>query len=200
MARPSPTPEFFSHPWGGAGAEKGAAAAWGGGRVGATPPDTAAPRGGGGEVLRPRPGPPADTRADLDREHLRLMVDQLLEKTGALEAQQQRIERMNRTLAMLSAINALIVRADDRQALLEEACRIAIDTGGFRLAAVGLSDGNRRLALAARAGEGNPERELERLRLGTQAMIWNDAESGSFVALPLIVADEPAGVLLLYAR
>src|SRR5207237_10669250 len=110
--------------------------------------------------------------------------------------QERGTQRMNRTLAMLSAINALIVRADDRQALLEEACRIAVDTGGFRLAAVGLSDGNRRLSLAARAGEGNPERELERLRLGTQAMIWNDAESGSFVALPLIVAEEPAGVLL----
>ena len=152
------------------------------------------------EVLSARPSAPAEARADLEREHLRLMVDQLLEKTGALEAQQQRIERMNRTLAMLSAINALIVRADDRQALLEEACRIAVDKGGFRLAAVGLADHSRRLALAARAGEGSPERELERLRLGTQAMIWNDAQSGSFVALPLIVAEEPVGVLLLYAR
>ena len=70
---------------------------------------------------------------------------QLLEKTTALEAQQRRIERMNRTLATLSAINALIVRADDSQALLEEACRIAVEKGGFRLAAVGLADRNRRL-------------------------------------------------------
>src|SRR5258706_151635 len=31
-------------------------------------------------------------------------------------------------------------------------------------------------------------------------MVWNDTQSGSFVALPLIVNDEPAGVLLLYAR
>ncbi|HYR36512.1 MAG TPA: EAL domain-containing protein, partial [Burkholderiales bacterium] len=152
------------------------------------------------EVLGARPAAPSPAGGDLDREHLRLMVDQLLEKTGALEAQQQRIERMNRTLATLSAINALIVRAYDRQALLDEACRIAVDKGGFRLAAVGLADGSRRLALAARAGEGNPERELERLNIGAQAMVWNDAESGSFVALPLIVNDEPAGVLLLYAR
>jgi len=147
-----------------------------------------------------RPAAPADATADLDREHLRLMVDQLLEKTSALEAQQKRVERLNRTLAMLSSINALIVRADDRQALLDEACRIAIEKGGFRLAAIGIADRNRRLSLAARAGEGNPERELERLRPGTQAMIWNDAQAGSFVALPLIVNDEPAGVLLLYAK
>jgi hypothetical protein len=39
------------------------------------------------------------------------MVDQLLEKTGALELQQRRIERLNRTLEVLSAVNALIVRA-----------------------------------------------------------------------------------------
>ena len=152
------------------------------------------------EVLAARPAAPAPSSADLDRDHLRLMVDQLLEKTGALEAQQKRVERMNRTLATLSAINALIVRAYDRQALLEEACRIAVEKGGFRLAAIGLADAARRLTLAARAGEGSPDRELERLRPGTQAMIWNDVEAGSYVALPLIVNDESAGVLLLYAR
>ena len=152
------------------------------------------------EVLATRPAAPAPSTGDLDRDHLRLMVNQLLEKTGALEAQQKRVERLNRTLATLSAINALIVRAYDRQALLEEACRIAVEKGGFRLAAIGLADANRRLALAARAGEGNPDRELERLRPGTQAMIWNDVQAGSYVALPLITNDEPAGVLLLYAR
>ena len=190
---------FYTAYFGGQDAKE-LAAALGVARVLVKPSDNAAILRAVGEVLSARPAAPAGARADLDREHLRLMVDQLLEKTGALEAQQQRIERMNRTLAMLSAINALIVRADERQALLEEACRIAVDKGGFRLAAVGLADGSRRLELAARAGEGSPERELERLRLGTQAMIWNDAESGSFVALPLIVAEEPAGVLLLYAR
>jgi len=152
------------------------------------------------DVLAARPAMPSGRVADLDREHLRLMVDQLLEKTGALEAQQQRIERMNRTLATLSAINALIVRAYDRQALLDEACRIAVEKGGFRLAAIGLADRGHSLVLAARAGEGSPEREIERLKIGTQAMVWNHAQAGSFVALPLIVNDEPAGVLLLYAK
>jgi diguanylate cyclase (GGDEF)-like protein len=152
------------------------------------------------EVLSSRPAAAAPAAADLERDHLRLMVDQLLEKTTALEAQQRRIERLNRTLAMLSAINALIVRADDQHALLEEACRIAVEKGGFRLAAVGLADRHRRLGLVARAGEGNPERDLERLKIGRQAMIWNDAQSGSFVALPLTVNEEPVGVLLLYAR
>src|SRR6185312_2339391 len=96
---------------------------------------------------------PARASADLDQEHLRVIVDQLLEKTGALEVQQRRIERLNRTLEVLSAVNALIVRAADRQALLDEACRIAVEKGGFRLAAIGLADRSRRLTLAARAGE-----------------------------------------------
>ena len=190
---------FYTAYFGGQDAKQ-LAQALGVARVLVKPSDNDAILGAVDEVLAARPTQPAATGGDLDREHLRLMVDQLLEKTGALEAQQKRVERLNRTLATLSAINALIVRADDRQALLEEACRIAVEKGGFRLAAIGLADGSRRLSLAAHAGEGSPERELERLRLGTQAMIWNDAASGSFVALPLIVNDEPAGVLLLYAR
>jgi diguanylate cyclase (GGDEF)-like protein len=190
---------FYTAYFGGQDAKQ-LAAALGVARVLVKPADNAAILRAVEEVLSARPSAPAQAAADLERDHLRLMVDQLLEKTGALEAQQQRIERMNRTLAMLSAVNALIVRADDRQALLDEACRIAVEKGGFRLAAIGLADRHGRVALAARAGEGSPERELERLKIGTQAMIWNDAQSGSFVALPLIVADEPAGVLLLYAR
>ena len=91
-------------------------------------------------------------------------------------------------------------RRSEKRFRIDEACRIAVDKGGFRLAAIGLADRSRRLTLAAHAGEGSPGRELERLKIGTQAMVWNDAQSGSFVALPLIVNDEPAGVLLLYAR
>ena len=131
--------------------------------------------------------------ADLDHEHLRVMVDQLLEKTGALEAQQRRIERLNRTLEVLSAVNALIVRAAERQALLDEACRIAVEKGGFSLAAIGLADAlGRAIRQVAAAGEGSAERDFERLKLGTRSLIWNDAQSGSFVALPLLAGGETA--------
>jgi len=152
------------------------------------------------EVLAMRAGPRMAS-SGLDREHLRVMVDQLIEKTGALEAQQRRVRRLNRTLAMLSAVNALIVRASDRQALLEEACRVAVETGGFRLAAVGLLDSRTKaMRPTASAGEGSAEADFARLRPGAKALIWNDAESGSFVALPLIVGGETVGLLLLYAR
>ena len=152
-------------------------------------------------ALASRNEAPAEILGDLDQEHLRVMVDKLLEKTGVLEAQQRRIERLNRTLEVLSAVNALIARAGDRQALLDEACRIAVEKGGFRLAAIGLADPlTQAVRQAASAGEGSAERDLQRLKLGTRSLIWNDAQSGSFVALPLLAGGETAGILLLYAR
>ena len=47
-----------------------------------------------------------------------------------------RIKRLNRVHAVLSGINALIVRVRDRQELFSEACRIAVEEGGFRMALI----------------------------------------------------------------
>ena len=51
-----------------------------------------------------------------------------------------RIRRLNRVHAVLSGINALIVRVRDREELFEEACRIAVDAGQFVMAWIGLAD------------------------------------------------------------
>lgn len=51
-----------------------------------------------------------------------------------------RVRYLNRVHAILSGINALIVRARDRDELFAEACRIAVDTGGFRMAMIGNID------------------------------------------------------------
>jgi len=56
--------------------------------------------------------------------------------------QQARIERLNRVYAVLSGINTTIVRTRDRQKLFEEACRIAVEHGGFRMAWIGLLEPN----------------------------------------------------------
>src|SRR4029077_5178605 len=105
------------------------------------------------EVLASRARAPASTSGQLDRDHLRVMVDQLLQKTEALEAQQRRIERLNRTLSTLSAVNALIARAQDRQRLLDDASRVAVESGGFDFAAIALPDKAGGLQPAASAGE-----------------------------------------------
>ncbi len=53
---------------------------------------------------------------------------------------QYRIAQLNRVQAMLSGINTLIVRTRDRAELFKQACRIAVEAGGFRMAWIGLVD------------------------------------------------------------
>jgi diguanylate cyclase (GGDEF)-like protein/PAS domain S-box-containing protein len=65
-----------------------------------------------------------------------------------------RIQRLNRVHAVLSGINGLIVRVRDRQELFDEACRIAVDQGQFKLAWIGLADSARQEVVpAAWAGD-----------------------------------------------
>jgi diguanylate cyclase (GGDEF)-like protein len=58
----------------------------------------------------------------------------------ARQEQQRHIARLNRIYAVLSGINSTIVRVRDREALFHEACRIAVQAGGFHLAWIGLVD------------------------------------------------------------
>ncbi|MEI6501394.1 MAG: PAS domain S-box protein, partial [Armatimonadota bacterium] len=56
------------------------------------------------------------------------------------EAQVTEITRLNRLLATLSAVNKAGVQATEQQALLDEVCKICVERGGFRLAAICLLD------------------------------------------------------------
>lgn len=56
------------------------------------------------------------------------------------KAAQDRIVFLNRIFAMLSGINSLIVRVRDRDELFRESCRIANETGGFRMSMIGIMD------------------------------------------------------------
>ena len=51
-----------------------------------------------------------------------------------------RIAYLNRVYAMLRGITTLIVRVRDRDELYREACRIAVEDGGFRMALMGTVD------------------------------------------------------------
>ena len=160
------------------------------------------------EVLDERLQHPAAGAAELGGEHLRVVVDQLLEKTGALEAQQRRIERLNRTLETLSAVNALIVRVSDRQELLAEACRIAVERGGFGFAAI-LADKR-----VVSAGEGATDPAIDPFPVPPHAAVCNDLDAvdapgreaalrrglRAYAVLPLVFNGTEQGALLLYAR
>ena len=163
------------------------------------------------EVLDERTPRPAATTAELDGEHLRIVVDQLIEKTGALEAQQRKIERLNRTLETLSAVNALIVRVSEREDLLAEACRIAVERGGFGFAAIRLFDHDRVVS----SGEGSKDPRIEPFPVPAVEAVCNDIETSinapgrdaairrgfrAYAVLPLLFSGSSAGALLLYAR
>src|SRR3990172_1754257 len=53
----------------------------------------------------------------------------VLEDITERKAQQEKIERLSRVYAMLSGINAAIVRTQDRAELFREACRIMVEAG-----------------------------------------------------------------------
>ncbi len=58
------------------------------------------------------------------------------------KAAEVQITHLNRVYAVLSGISTLIVRVRDRDELFREACRIAVEQGGFRMALIGIVDRN----------------------------------------------------------
>jgi PAS domain S-box-containing protein/diguanylate cyclase (GGDEF)-like protein len=82
-----------------------------------------------------------------------ILVSAAVRDVTQRKEQEARIMRLNRVYAVLSGINTTIVRTRDRQELFEEACRIAVEHGGFWMAWIGLLDPNGvDLTPVARAG------------------------------------------------
>ena len=74
-----------------------------------------------------------------------------------------RILYLNRVYAMLSGINALIVRVPGREELYHEACRIAVETGGFRMAMLCTVEINT-LKIVPCASAGKDEKLMDAIR------------------------------------
>jgi len=132
--------------------------------------------------------------------------------------QKQKIARLNRVYAVLSGINANIVRARNRQELFDETCRIAVEDGGFKRAAICLVDessGEIRHAAAMGEDAAPPAWQgaaTEALR-GRQPVVVDALDAAdpalcnamrvhglqSLAVFPLSVERTPLGVLALYA-
>lgn len=54
--------------------------------------------------------------------------------------QEERIVRLNRIKTVLSEINSAIMRFHERKGLFDEACRIAVEHGGFHMAVIAMVD------------------------------------------------------------
>ena len=66
--------------------------------------------------------------------------DALRQHEVQLEAALERVRHLNRVYAVLSDINQAIVREPDLDRLLDQACRIVVEQGGFRMAWLSLLD------------------------------------------------------------
>ncbi|MBI4203484.1 MAG: EAL domain-containing protein [Betaproteobacteria bacterium] len=67
-------------------------------------------------------------------------IDGIASDVTDRKRQEEKILRLSRIERVLSGVNSAIVRIRDRDELLREACRIAVEDGGFALAWVGLVD------------------------------------------------------------
>lgn len=77
-----------------------------------------------------------------------------------------RLRRLNRVYTVLSGITMAIARIRDSKALLAEACRIAVETGGFRMAWVGrVEEDGSKLVPVAHAGLDDGHFEIVRISL-----------------------------------
>jgi PAS domain S-box-containing protein/diguanylate cyclase (GGDEF)-like protein len=84
----------------------------------------------------------------------------------------EHIRRLTRVYAVLSGINALIVRVRERGELFEEVCRIALNVGKFPLAWIGVVD-ETRTRVEILTSSGDTEGYIEQVPL----RIWTDRAS-----------------------
>ncbi|MHB8534555.1 MAG: bifunctional diguanylate cyclase/phosphodiesterase [Sulfuricaulis sp.] len=83
------------------------------------------------------------------------MAERLEQRDLRIRENEARIARLNRVYVVLSSVNGAIIRMRERDALLREACRIAVEQGRFQFACVSLADpASARLVPVYSAGDG----------------------------------------------
>src|SRR5690606_33941933 len=109
------------------------------------------------------------------RTHLMLVNAVVLERyVKQLEIERAKTARLSRIHAILSGTNFAIVRIQEPHVLYEEACRIAVDEGGFGIAWIAITNSNSG-ALSIATTHGVERDDLERsLGLADDATIKSD--------------------------
>ncbi|NQW99621.1 response regulator [bacterium] len=83
----------------------------------------------------------------------------------ASKAVQRELVRSHRALQMLSLCNEMLVRASDETELLAEACRIAVEVGGYRMAWVGYAMVDEERTIVPMAHHGEEQGYLDELKI-----------------------------------
>jgi diguanylate cyclase (GGDEF)-like protein len=100
-------------------------------------------------------------------------------KTGApipilaTEQMARELARVDRALRTLSAGNRALLRASTEQELLEQMCRIIVETGGYRMACVAYAEHDEQKSIRWLAGVG-----LDMSMLTPERYTWADTELG----------------------
>ncbi|MHB8798543.1 MAG: ATP-binding protein [Thermoanaerobaculia bacterium] len=125
------------------------------------------------------------------------------------QAAERRIRHLNRVYAVLSEVNQAIVRERDVPSLAAEACRIAVEVGGFREARLLLAEGDG-IRCAGRTPAADAEETasaaawaealaLESIRSGCSVTAPARHERVAAIALPLVVEGRAIGAFVLAA-
>jgi PAS domain S-box-containing protein len=83
----------------------------------------------------------------------------------ASKAAQWELDRSHRALRMLSSCNEMLIRATAEKGLLEEACRIAVEIGGYRMAWVGYAMDDEEKTIYPLAHAGNESGYLSDVKI-----------------------------------
>ncbi|MCG3180328.1 MAG: Sensor histidine kinase RcsC [Phycisphaerae bacterium] len=95
--------------------------------------------------------------------------------------------RQNRARAATTAVNQLMVRARDEDEMLQAACRVLVDIGGYRMVWVGLADDDEQRSISIAAIAGHEEGYLR-----AQNLTWADVPRGRGPAGLAIRTGKPA--------
>ncbi|MGE5476439.1 MAG: ATP-binding protein [Bacteroidales bacterium] len=157
------------------------------------------------------------------REYLAELRTEITDRKRAEESLRETtrmLERVNHILTVLSQANEELVRATDEPGLFSAMCGIIVETGGYRMAWVGIADGDGPIRPVAHAGHedgflavaaewsGGPLadgqlRVVGDLENADAPLPWRQAALArgyrSAIALPLRLDESRVGVLSVYA-
>ncbi|MFI5024699.1 MAG: PAS domain S-box protein, partial [Alphaproteobacteria bacterium] len=94
-------------------------------------------------------------------------------REAARKQAEDSLTRVNRALRVLSEVNSALVRAPDEATLLQDMCRVVVDSGGYRMAWVGFAEQDEAKRIRPVGQAGYEEGYLETLNL-----TWADRERG----------------------
>lgn len=91
-----------------------------------------------------------------------------------LKCTQEELQKVNRGLMLLSACNSLLVRIENEETLLDQVCKLIVETGEYRMAWVGFARQDKNKTICPVAKSGFEDGYLDSIEIS-----WADTEYGN---------------------